>query len=90
MTNPRGRRSLAALIFGAQPGRNATRLERLVWVRDACLRLAPIFVFLVAVAAFTGAPLLIWLLIVLFTAPWFLVVVSISSQISSERHNRKP
>jgi hypothetical protein len=77
--------SLTTRIFGEPPAPAASRLERMVWVRRACLRIAPLIVFIYALAAFAHPAPFVWALIVLFTAPWFLVILSTSVQIQTER-----
>jgi hypothetical protein len=83
------RPSLATRIFGDPPAATATRLERMVWVRRACLRTAPLIVFIYALAAFAGIASFVWVLIALFTAPWFLVILSTTAQIKAERAKRR-
>jgi hypothetical protein len=81
----RSRPSLANRIFGDPPAPTATRLERMIWIRHACLRTAPLIVFIYALAAFATLAPLVWVLIALFTAPWFLVILSTTAQIRIER-----
>jgi hypothetical protein len=80
-----GRPSIATRIFGEPPAPTATRIERMIWVRRACLRTAPLVVFIYALAIFAMPALFVWALIALFTAPWFLVILSITAQIQIER-----